>query len=183
MQSGIVLTSSSREPHLLATLPPPGPQQAMGQGAGKPKSFAALMAAETSPSTPAKKQATPTKKSTCWRRTVHVYSLFYDCSRYIYMESGILDSIDCSYCTVHVHTCMPWVYCIALPCCLLTLLASFFLPSHLSLKHVHVALLFFFHHFFPVSFHLSFYLSPGHQILLLQVFPLFQSRASHSLKQ
>ena len=26
---------------------------------------------------------------------------------------------------------------VALPCCLLTLLASFFLPSHLSLKHVH----------------------------------------------
>ena len=32
----------------------------------------------------------------------------------------------------------PWVCCVALPCCLFVLVASFFLPSHLSLKYVHV---------------------------------------------
>lgn len=56
-------TSSAKEPHLLACLPQPGPQSSMGQGAGKPKSFAALMAAETSSTTPSKKQPTPAKKA------------------------------------------------------------------------------------------------------------------------
>ena len=42
---------------------------------------------------------------------------------------------------VEVHVCLymctyvPWVCCVALPCCLFDL-ACFFLPSHLSLKHV-----------------------------------------------
>ena len=35
---------------------------------------------------------------------------------------------------VYIPTCTCWVCCVALPCCLF---ASFFLPSHLSLKHVY----------------------------------------------
>ena len=36
---------------------------------------------------------------------------------------------------------IPWVCCVALPCLFvcLTLLASFFLPSHLSLKYVYIS--------------------------------------------
>ena len=54
---------------------------------------------------------------------------------YMYMYQGSSVGLVNSRCTaVHVHGC-------AVLLCLvvyLTLLASFFLPSHLSLKHVHV---------------------------------------------
>ena len=42
-------------------------------------------------------------------------------------------------CMINAFMTLPslTLYCVALPCCLFDL-ASFFLPSHLSLKHVHV---------------------------------------------
>ena len=42
-----------------------------------------------------------------------------------------------SVCEVCITCVLPWVCCVALPCCLFDL-PCFFPPSHLSLKHVHV---------------------------------------------
>ena len=59
-------------------------------------------------------------------KTVYIYIKYI----YIYMYMQIWFSEELKLCIIHVHGY------VVLLCCLFDL-ASFFLPSHLSLKHVH----------------------------------------------
>ena len=45
--------------------------------------------------------------------------------------------LDFLLCVSYMYTCT-WVCCFALPCLCLPLLASFFLPSHLSFKNMYI---------------------------------------------
>ena len=54
-----------REPQVLACLPTLSLPSSTGQGAGKPKSFAVLMATEAPATQASRKQTTPLKKSGC----------------------------------------------------------------------------------------------------------------------